>query len=151
MELVDKEMRKALLQLRADKGIVANEVARLDQKIEEIELPALGLQGLVVRYRNLQGLMQQGRQVSIGGLGSDGNDRNLIEYNTFGRGNDKTVNGGNYNIIRNNYMTAMLQSDLGTIADPHVGHTRGRTGAVDHAPAAKNQVERRPLPRLRRE
>lgn len=61
-----------------------------------------------------------GRLMSIGGVGSSGNDHNLMEYNTYGRGNDKNVNGGNYNIIRNNYFGPMLVADLDGIADPHI-------------------------------
>ena len=37
LELVDEEVGKALLQLGANAAVVSNEVARLDQEIEEIE------------------------------------------------------------------------------------------------------------------
>ena len=37
LELVDEEMREALLQLPPHARVIANEITRLDEKIEEIE------------------------------------------------------------------------------------------------------------------
>ena len=38
LELVDEEVREALLQLARARGVVANEVARPDEEVEKIEL-----------------------------------------------------------------------------------------------------------------
>ncbi len=46
-------------------------------------------------------------------------NHNLIEYNSFGRGDDKTNIFGKYNIVRNNYMGPMLEKDIPAV-DPHI-------------------------------
>ena len=43
LELVDEEVREALLQLAPHAGVAANEIARLDQEVEEIEAAGLRL------------------------------------------------------------------------------------------------------------
>jgi hypothetical protein len=46
-------------------------------------------------------------------------DHNLVEYNVFGRGDDRTNIFGSFNIIRNNYMGPMLEADIPGV-DPHI-------------------------------
>ena len=54
LKFIDEEMAEALLQLPANGGIVADEIARFDEKVEEIEPSSLGLQGLVCLDRSPQ-------------------------------------------------------------------------------------------------
>jgi hypothetical protein len=49
LELVNEKMRVAPLQLVPDRGVIADEIASLDQKIEEIEPPDPGLEALNIR------------------------------------------------------------------------------------------------------
>ena len=65
LELVDEKVREALLQLAAHAGVIANEIARLDEEIEEIEPPRLGLQEFVVRDRRLQRFVEQRREIGV--------------------------------------------------------------------------------------
>ena len=65
LELVDEEVGEALLQLATHAGIIANEIARLDEEVEEIEPPRLGLQELVVRDRRLQSVVEQRSEIGI--------------------------------------------------------------------------------------
>jgi hypothetical protein len=44
LKFVDEEMGEAPLQLAANSGIVPDQIARLDEKVEEIEPPCLGLE-----------------------------------------------------------------------------------------------------------
>ena len=60
-----KKWREALLQLAAHAGIIANEIARLDEEVEEIEPPRLGLQELVVRDRRLQSFVEQRGEIGV--------------------------------------------------------------------------------------
>ena len=68
LEFVDEEMAEALLQLAANDSVIAQEIARLDEKVQEIEPPGLGLQGLVGLNRRLQSVMQEGSEIRIARL-----------------------------------------------------------------------------------
>ena len=59
LRFINEEMTKALLQLPANGGIVADEIARFDEKVEEIEPSSLGLQGLVCPDRSPQRVVQK--------------------------------------------------------------------------------------------
>ena len=61
-------MAEAPLQLAANGGLSRDEIARLDEKVEEIEPPGLGLQSLVGGDRRLQGVMKQGSQIGVARL-----------------------------------------------------------------------------------
>ena len=67
LELVDEEVGKALLQLGANAAVVSNEVARLDQEIEEIEAAGASLQFFIGADRRLQRLLKKRRKVRITG------------------------------------------------------------------------------------
>ena len=61
-------MAEALLQLAANDSVIAQEIARLDEKVQEIEPPGLGLQGLVGLNRRLQSVMQEGSEIGVARL-----------------------------------------------------------------------------------
>ena len=60
-------MGKALLKLGANHGVVSNEVARLDQEVEEIEAASASLQFFIGVDRRLEGLLQERGKVRISG------------------------------------------------------------------------------------
>ena len=61
-------MAEAPLQLAANSGIIPDQIARLDEKVEEIEPPGLGLQDLVSCNRRLQSVMQKGGEIGVARL-----------------------------------------------------------------------------------
>src|SRR6478736_2147711 len=65
LEFVDEKVREALLQLAAHAGMIANEIAHLDEEVEEIEPPRLGLQEFVVRDWRLQSVVEQGSEIGV--------------------------------------------------------------------------------------
>ena len=67
LELVDEEVSEALLQLGANAAVVSNEIARLDQEIEEIETTGVSLQVFIGADRRLQRLLKQRRKIRITG------------------------------------------------------------------------------------
>ena len=67
LELVDEEVGKALLQLGANAVVVSNEVARLDQEIEEIEAAGASFQFFIGADRRLQRLLKERGKVRITG------------------------------------------------------------------------------------
>ena len=68
LELVHEEMAEAPLQLAANNGIVPDQIARLDEKIEEVEPSRLDLQGLVGRNRRPQGVMEKWSEIGVARL-----------------------------------------------------------------------------------
>jgi len=60
-----KKMCVAPLQLVSDRGVIADEIASLDQEIEKIEQPGTSLEELVFGNGCHKGLVQQRRQVGI--------------------------------------------------------------------------------------
>jgi len=58
-------MRKPLLELAARNGITADQIPRLDEKVEEVESARLALQDLVVRDRCLQSLVQKWSEIGV--------------------------------------------------------------------------------------
>src|SRR5262245_57212466 len=60
-------MAETLLQLMTDAGIIADEVAGLNEEIQKIELPRFGLEKLVVSNRRLQSFVKQRREIRIAG------------------------------------------------------------------------------------
>jgi hypothetical protein len=67
LELVDKEVGEALLQLIAHAGIIANEVAGPNEEIQKIEPPRFGLEDHIVGDRRLQSFVKQRREIRIAG------------------------------------------------------------------------------------
>ena len=65
LELVDEEVGEALLQLMTHAGIIANEVAGLNEEVQKIEPPRFGLENLIVRNRRLQSFVKQRREIRI--------------------------------------------------------------------------------------
>ena len=61
-------MAEALLQLAANDSVIAQEIARLDQKVQEIEPPGLGLQDLIGLKRRLQSVIQEGSEIRVARL-----------------------------------------------------------------------------------
>src|SRR5207237_7126506 len=59
LELVDKNMREALLEAAADAGIAAHQVARLEQQIQKVERSGPGLQYFVARNRASELLLER--------------------------------------------------------------------------------------------
>ena len=68
LELVHEEMAEAPLQLAANSGIVPDQIARLDEKIEEVEPSRLDLQGLVDCNRRQQGVMEKWSEIGVARL-----------------------------------------------------------------------------------
>src|SRR5258707_11130126 len=60
-------MGEALLQLMTYAGIIANEVAGLNEKVQKIEPPRFGLENLVVGNRRLQSFVKERREIRIAG------------------------------------------------------------------------------------
>ena len=58
-------MADASLQLAANSGTVSDQIARLDEEVEEIEPPGLGLQDLVSCNRRLQRVMQKRGEIGV--------------------------------------------------------------------------------------
>jgi hypothetical protein len=58
-------MSEALLQLFTHGRVVANEIARLDEQIKEIEVAATRLELLVCGERGLKRLLQKGSKVGV--------------------------------------------------------------------------------------
>ena len=61
-------MADASLQLAANRGAVSDQIPRLDEEVEEIEPPGLGLQDLVGCNRRLQRVMQKRREIGVARL-----------------------------------------------------------------------------------
>src|SRR5579885_1777413 len=66
LELVDEEVREAGLQLAADGGIVAHEVARAQQEVEEVEAAGARLERLVGCDHLPQRIAQPRGEVGLG-------------------------------------------------------------------------------------
>src|SRR5262249_38613309 len=58
-------MGEASLQLGPDAGIISDEIARLDQKIEEVETPGARFQRFVSADGRLQRLMQKRSEICV--------------------------------------------------------------------------------------
>ena len=58
-------MADASLQLAANSRTISDQIARLDEEVEEIEPPGLGLQDLVGCNRRLQSVMQKGGEIGV--------------------------------------------------------------------------------------
>src|SRR5262245_25555217 len=58
-------MRKPALQVLPDTAVVAHEIARLDEQIEEIQAPRLRLQKFIVGDRVLQCLMEERGEIGF--------------------------------------------------------------------------------------
>jgi hypothetical protein len=82
LELVDEEVGKSLLQLGANAAVVSNEVARLDEEIEEIEAAGASLQLFVAPDRRLQRLLKEWGKVRI--TGGDESAKVLLDLIPFG-------------------------------------------------------------------
>ena len=65
LELVDEEMADASLQLAANSSAISDQIARLDEEVEEIEPPGLGLEDLVSCNRRLQRVMQERSKIGV--------------------------------------------------------------------------------------
>ena len=61
-------MADASLQLAANSSTITDEIARLDEEVEEIEPPGLALQDLVRRNRRLQRVMQKRGEIGVARL-----------------------------------------------------------------------------------
>ncbi len=66
LELVDKNARKPALKSLADLLVVANQISRDQQQVEEVEGPTLGLHLRVALERAAKLELQQGREVGVG-------------------------------------------------------------------------------------
>ena len=65
LELIDEEMREAALQIPPDSIVIAHEITRFDEEVEEIEATGLRLQKLVVGDRRLQRLMEKRGEIGF--------------------------------------------------------------------------------------
>src|SRR6516162_1357533 len=64
-------MAKTLLQLMAHAGIIAYEVAGLDEEVQKIELSRSGLEHLIFSNRRLESFVKQRREIRIAGRYED--------------------------------------------------------------------------------
>src|SRR5262249_9402502 len=65
LEFVDEKMGEASLQLGPDTGVISDEIAGLDQKIEEVEAPGTRFQRFVSTDSGLQRLMQERSEICV--------------------------------------------------------------------------------------
>ncbi len=71
LKLVDEKVGEALLQVTTHAGVIANEVAGLDEEVQKIEPPGFRLENLIVGDRRLQSFVKQRREIRIAGRDED--------------------------------------------------------------------------------
>ena len=69
LKLVDKDVREALLKIRAHGGLVAHDITSPQEQIDEVQLARLDLEVFVCTNRRDQLVLQTGGEIGVGGTG----------------------------------------------------------------------------------